>query len=95
MGHSVLVPMVVEKTSRGERAYDIYSRLRSARAQSDFPRSVRYRHRPRYALLNGHLNRLLDQLGILSARQNHQGKPSRRDLVGDFELNDRRRLLGH
>ena len=27
MGHSVLVPMVVEQTSRGERAYDIYSRL--------------------------------------------------------------------
>src|SRR6266849_936351 len=27
MGHSVLVPMVVEETSRGERAYDIYSRL--------------------------------------------------------------------
>ena len=24
---SVLVPMVVEQTSRGERAYDIYSRL--------------------------------------------------------------------
>ena len=27
MGHSVLVPMVVEQTARGERAYDIYSRL--------------------------------------------------------------------
>src|SRR3989440_7990896 len=27
MGHSVLVPMVVEQASRGERAYDIYSRL--------------------------------------------------------------------
>ena len=27
MGHSVLVPMVVEETSRGERSYDIYSRL--------------------------------------------------------------------
>ena len=27
MGLSVLVPMVVEQTSRGERAYDIYSRL--------------------------------------------------------------------
>lgn len=27
MGHSVLVPMVVEQTSRGDRAYDIYSRL--------------------------------------------------------------------
>src|SRR5437762_4299635 len=27
MGMSVLVPMVVEQTSRGERAYDIYSRL--------------------------------------------------------------------
>jgi ATP-dependent Clp protease, protease subunit len=27
MGDSVLVPMVVEQTSRGERAYDIYSRL--------------------------------------------------------------------
>jgi ATP-dependent Clp protease protease subunit len=27
MGQSVLVPMVVEQTSRGERAYDIYSRL--------------------------------------------------------------------
>ena len=27
MEHSVLVPMVVEQTSRGERAYDIYSRL--------------------------------------------------------------------
>src|ERR1700752_2919513 len=27
MGHSVLVPMVVEQTSRGERAFDIYSRL--------------------------------------------------------------------
>src|SRR2546426_5965346 len=27
MGHSVLVPMVVEQTSRGERAYDVYSRL--------------------------------------------------------------------
>src|SRR5437660_789707 len=27
MGHSVLVPMVGEQTSRGERAYDIYSRL--------------------------------------------------------------------
>src|SRR5260221_2126203 len=27
MGESVLVPMVVEQTSRGERAYDIYSRL--------------------------------------------------------------------
>src|SRR6266849_7733653 len=27
MGHSVLVPMVVEETSRGERAYDIYSWL--------------------------------------------------------------------
>src|ERR1700720_3093360 len=27
MGYSVLVPMVVEQTSRGERAYDIYSRL--------------------------------------------------------------------
>ena len=27
MGHSMLVPMVVEQTSRGERAYDIYSRL--------------------------------------------------------------------
>ncbi len=27
MGRSVLVPMVVEQTSRGERAYDIYSRL--------------------------------------------------------------------
>src|SRR5689334_6662814 len=26
MGESVLVPMVVEQTSRGERAYDIYSR---------------------------------------------------------------------
>jgi ATP-dependent Clp protease protease subunit len=25
--HSMLVPMVVEQTSRGERAYDIYSRL--------------------------------------------------------------------
>jgi len=25
--HNVLVPMVVEQTSRGERAYDIYSRL--------------------------------------------------------------------
>ena len=24
---SVLVPMVVEQTNRGERAYDIYSRL--------------------------------------------------------------------
>ncbi len=48
-----------------------------------------------YALLNGYLNRLLDQLGILSARQNHQRKSSRRDLVGDFELNDRRPLLGH
>ena len=27
MGHSMLVPMVVEQTSRGERAYDIFSRL--------------------------------------------------------------------
>ena len=27
MGSSVLVPMVVEQSSRGERAYDIYSRL--------------------------------------------------------------------
>ncbi len=27
MGSSMLVPMVVEQTSRGERAYDIYSRL--------------------------------------------------------------------
>ena len=27
MGHSVLVPLVVAQTSRGERAYDIYSRL--------------------------------------------------------------------
>jgi ATP-dependent Clp protease protease subunit len=27
MGYSVLVPMVVEQTSRGERSYDIYSRL--------------------------------------------------------------------
>ena len=27
MGGSVLVPMVVEQTSRGERAFDIYSRL--------------------------------------------------------------------
>jgi ATP-dependent Clp protease protease subunit len=27
MGHAMLVPMVVEQTSRGERAYDIYSRL--------------------------------------------------------------------
>src|SRR5258705_10722799 len=27
MGHSVLVPMVVEQTSRGERAYDIYTRF--------------------------------------------------------------------
>ena len=27
MGNSVLVPMVVEQTSRGERAFDIYSRL--------------------------------------------------------------------
>ncbi len=27
MAHNVLVPMVVEQTSRGERAYDIYSRL--------------------------------------------------------------------
>lgn len=27
MGNSLLVPMVVEQTSRGERAYDIYSRL--------------------------------------------------------------------
>src|SRR5262249_4494941 len=27
MTNSVLVPMVVEQTSRGERAYDIYSRL--------------------------------------------------------------------
>ena len=27
MGNSMLVPMVVEQTSRGERAYDIYSRL--------------------------------------------------------------------
>jgi ATP-dependent Clp protease protease subunit len=27
MGNSVLVPMVVEQTPRGERAYDIYSRL--------------------------------------------------------------------
>src|ERR1700745_290810 len=27
MGNSVLVPMVVEQTSRGERAYEIYSRL--------------------------------------------------------------------
>src|SRR5256884_9938625 len=27
MRNSVLVPMVVEQTSRGERAYDIYSRL--------------------------------------------------------------------
>src|SRR5450759_4166972 len=26
-GASVLVPMVIEQTSRGERAYDIYSRL--------------------------------------------------------------------
>ena len=25
--HNNLVPMVVEQTSRGERAYDIYSRL--------------------------------------------------------------------
>src|ERR1043166_1192561 len=48
-----------------------------------------------FALLNGYLNRLLDQLGILSARQNHQRKTARRDLVGDFELNDRRPLLGH
>jgi ATP-dependent Clp protease protease subunit len=27
MGQSLLVPMVVEQTSRGERSYDIYSRL--------------------------------------------------------------------
>ena len=27
MDNSVLVPMVVEQTSRGERSYDIYSRL--------------------------------------------------------------------
>jgi ATP-dependent Clp protease protease subunit len=27
MSYSVLVPMVVEQTTRGERAYDIYSRL--------------------------------------------------------------------
>ena len=27
MNNSVLVPMVVEQTSRGERAFDIYSRL--------------------------------------------------------------------
>src|SRR5919197_6232810 len=27
MGNSLLVPMVVEQTSRGERAFDIYSRL--------------------------------------------------------------------
>src|ERR1700743_2733734 len=27
MGHSMLVPMVVEQTSRGEREYDIYSSL--------------------------------------------------------------------
>ena len=25
--HSMLIPMVVEQSSRGERAYDIYSRL--------------------------------------------------------------------
>ncbi|PYK23350.1 MAG: ATP-dependent Clp protease proteolytic subunit, partial [Verrucomicrobia bacterium] len=27
ISQSVLVPMVVEQTGRGERAYDIYSRL--------------------------------------------------------------------
>jgi len=27
MIHNVLVPMVIEQTSRGERSYDIYSRL--------------------------------------------------------------------
>ena len=27
LSHSVLVPMVVEQTGRGERSYDIYSRL--------------------------------------------------------------------
>ena len=33
MVNSVLVPMVVEQTSRGERAYDIYSRLLKERAR--------------------------------------------------------------
>jgi ATP-dependent Clp protease, protease subunit len=32
---SILVPMVVEQTSRGERAYDIYSRL--LKGQDYFP----------------------------------------------------------
>ena len=32
-----LVPMVIEQTARGERAYDIYSRLLKARSKTTWP----------------------------------------------------------
>ena len=35
-----LVPMVVEQTSRGERAYDIYSRLLKERVKPEMHQSV-------------------------------------------------------
>lgn len=36
--HMALVPMVIEQTSRGERSFDIYSRLlKGTRHFSDWP----------------------------------------------------------
>src|SRR5262245_6442988 len=43
---STLVPMVVEETNRGERAYDIYSRLLSLDLQN------KERHRPVLSLIS-------------------------------------------
>ena len=40
---NTLVPMVVEQTNRGERAYDIYSRLsRSASSSSPAPSRTKW-----------------------------------------------------
>ena len=37
---SPLIPMVIEQTSRGERSFDIYSRLLNERIISSVPRST-------------------------------------------------------
>ena len=77
-----LVPIVVEQTSRGERAYDIYSRLLKDR--------IIFLGTP----IDDHVANLVDPLELALGAQGHV-LPGRRDLAPGHVEVGRRQRLGH
>ena len=64
--HMALVPMVIEQTSRGERSFDIYSRLLKERALNTGQQAVN-----QLLFGVGHLAVALDQAGFGAVNHFH------------------------